>query len=99
MGKSGTNSMDKDSNAEAVTSRKPPWDGIAPNTEPVKPPSLLAKQEIKSIPRVMMREVTGMEGTALTETEGHAMLGGEARESHYQKVRRLQILFTVEYLS
>ncbi|XP_049661141.1 cell cycle checkpoint control protein RAD9B [Accipiter gentilis] len=89
MGKSGTNSMDKDSNAEAVTSRKPPWDGIAPNTEPVKPPSLLAKQEIKSIPRVMMREVTGMEGTALTETEGHAMLGGEARESHYQKFHSL----------
>ncbi|KFP95258.1 Cell cycle checkpoint control protein RAD9B, partial [Haliaeetus albicilla] len=61
--------------------------------------SLLAKQEIKSIPRVTTREVTGMEGTAMTETEGHAMLGGEARESHYQKVRRLPIVFTVEYLS
>ncbi|NWZ50882.1 RAD9B protein, partial [Haliaeetus albicilla] len=60
--------------------RKPPWDGIAPNTEPAKPVSLLAKQEIKSIPRVTTREVTGMEGTAMTETEGHAMLGGEARE-------------------
>ncbi|NXS65416.1 RAD9B protein, partial [Pandion haliaetus] len=72
--------------------RKPPWNGSTPNTEPAKPASPLAKQEIKSVPRVTTREVTGMEGTAMTEAEDHAMLGGEARES---QIINVQILYRV----
>ncbi|KFW65167.1 Cell cycle checkpoint control protein RAD9B, partial [Pygoscelis adeliae] len=51
-GKSEKNLMDKASNAEAAASKKPRWNGNAPNTESAKPTSPLAKQEIKSIPRV-----------------------------------------------
>ena len=43
--------------------------------------------------------MAGIEGTAVTEAEDRAVLEGEATESHYQKVRRLPTVFTVEYLS
>lgn len=91
--------MAKASNAEAAASKKPQWNGNAPSTESAKPTSPLAKQEIKSIPRVAKKGTTGVAGTAITEAEDRAMLEGEATESPYQKVRRLPIVFTVEYPS
>ncbi|NXV45395.1 RAD9B protein, partial [Uria aalge] len=51
--------------------RKPQWNGNAPNTEPAKPASPLAKQEVKNIPRDTKREMPGIEGAALTEAEDH----------------------------
>ncbi|NXI45688.1 RAD9B protein, partial [Galbula dea] len=66
----------------AAASKKPQWSRHAPNTESVEPVSPWAKQEIKDIPRATHRDMTGME-----RTEDHAVLEGEATESHYQKVR------------
>ncbi|NWQ96197.1 RAD9B protein, partial [Burhinus bistriatus] len=85
--------------AEAVASKKPQWNGNAPNTESAKPASPLAKQKITTTPRVATREMTGIEGTAMTAAEDYAMLEEEATDSHWQKVRRLPVVFTVEYLS
>ncbi|KFQ91800.1 Cell cycle checkpoint control protein RAD9B, partial [Nipponia nippon] len=48
-GKSENTSMDKDSNAAAVASKKPQWNGNAPNTEAARPASPLAKQEFHSL--------------------------------------------------
>ncbi|KAM6340314.1 cell cycle checkpoint control protein RAD9B [Alca torda] len=87
VGKSEKTSMGKDSNAAAVASKKPQWNGNAPNTEPAKPASPLAKQEVKNIPRDT--EMPGIEGAALTEAEDHVMLEGEAAESHSQKFHSL----------
>lgn len=91
--------MGKDSSAEAVSSKKPQWNGNTPNTESAKPTSPLAKQKITSTPGITKRETAGIEGTALTEAEGLAMLEGEATGSHLQKVRRLPVIFRVKYLS
>ncbi|KAM6241417.1 cell cycle checkpoint control protein RAD9B [Spheniscus humboldti] len=88
-GKSEKTSMDKASNAEAAASKKPRWNGNAPNTELAKPTSPLAKQEIKSIPRVAKKGTTGVAGTAITEAEDRAVLEGEATESRYQKFHSL----------
>ncbi|NXW39966.1 RAD9B protein, partial [Nyctiprogne leucopyga] len=76
----------QESNAGAVTSKKPQWDGTAPSTEPAKPARPWVKQEIKNIPRDT-RKAMGREGTALMEAEDQAVLEGEARESRYQQVR------------
>ncbi|XP_075023794.1 cell cycle checkpoint control protein RAD9B isoform X1 [Calonectris borealis] len=81
--------MDKDSNAEAVVSKKPQWNGSARNTASAKPASPLAKQEVKSIPRVTKKDTTGPEGTAVTEAEARAVLEGEAAEPHHQKFHSL----------
>lgn len=75
--------MDRE-NSGAVASKKPQWNS---NTAPAKPASPLAKQDIKDIPRAVKREVTGTEGTAVTEAEERAALG-EAAGAQYQKVRR-----------
>ncbi|KAM6111990.1 cell cycle checkpoint control protein RAD9B [Pterocles gutturalis] len=56
--KSEKTSVDEDGNAEAVASKKPQWNGSAPNRESAKPASPLAKQKIKNIPRVTKREAT-----------------------------------------
>ncbi|XP_050762664.1 cell cycle checkpoint control protein RAD9B [Gymnogyps californianus] len=88
-GKSEKTSVHKESNAEAVASKKPQWTGSAPNRESAQPVSPSAKQEIKSIPRVTKRETVGVEGTAVTEAEDRAVLEGEATESHYQKFHSL----------
>lgn len=90
--------MDKDSNAAALASKKPQWNGNAPNTEPAKPASPLAKQEVKNSPRDTKREMAGIEGAALTEAEDHPMLEGEAAESQSQKVRRPPVVLTVQNL-
>ncbi|XP_063207202.1 cell cycle checkpoint control protein RAD9B [Chroicocephalus ridibundus] len=88
-GKSEKTSMDKDSNAAALASKKPQWNGNAPNTEPAKPASPLAKQEVKNSPRDTKREMASIEGAALTEAEDHPMLEGEAAESQSQKFHSL----------
>ncbi|NWH47029.1 RAD9B protein, partial [Fregata magnificens] len=76
-------SQRQESNAEAVASKKPQWNRNAPNTKAAKPVSPLAKQEVKSIPRVTKKDTTGTEGTATTEAEAHAALEGEATELHH----------------
>ncbi|KAM9259884.1 cell cycle checkpoint control protein RAD9B [Cariama cristata] len=81
-GKSERTSMDKDGSAAAAASRKPQWNGNTPNAESAKPASPLAKEEIKRVPGVPKREVTGTEGTAVTED--HTALEAEAAESRYQ---------------
>ncbi|KFV93786.1 Cell cycle checkpoint control protein RAD9B, partial [Fulmarus glacialis] len=48
-GKSEKASVDKDSNAEAVVSKKPQWNGSAQNAASAKPTSPLAKQEFHSL--------------------------------------------------
>ncbi|NXY74796.1 RAD9B protein, partial [Glareola pratincola] len=78
-------SQQQESNAAAVAFKKPQWNGNAPSTEPAKPASPLAKQEVKNIPRVTEGETPGIEGAALTEAEDHAPLGREAAESHSQE--------------
>ncbi|KAK4813108.1 hypothetical protein QYF61_010522 [Mycteria americana] len=88
-GKSEQTSVDRDSSAEAVASKKPQWNGNAPNRESAKPVSPLAKQEIESVPRVTKKDTTDIEGRAMTEAEDHAVLEGEATESHYQKFHSL----------
>ncbi|XP_053938839.1 cell cycle checkpoint control protein RAD9B isoform X2 [Cuculus canorus] len=77
MDKPQKTSMDKDNNAEAVA---------APNMESAKPGSPLARQEIKSIPRVPNPVMTGREGPAMADN--HTVLEGEVTESHYQKICR-----------
>ncbi|XP_009579080.1 PREDICTED: cell cycle checkpoint control protein RAD9B [Fulmarus glacialis] len=88
-GKSEKASVDKDSNAEAVVSKKPQWNGSAQNAASAKPTSPLAKQEVKSIPRVTKKDTTGAEGTAMTEAEARAVLEGEAAEPHHQQFHSL----------
>ncbi|NXF33405.1 RAD9B protein, partial [Nyctibius bracteatus] len=60
-------SQQQESNTEAVASKKPLWNGSAPSAGAVKPASPLAQQEMKNIPGVTKREVTGgaaLEGAA-----------------------------------
>ncbi|KAM6051648.1 cell cycle checkpoint control protein RAD9B [Theristicus caerulescens] len=87
MGKSENTSTDKDSNAAAVASKKPQWNGNAPNTEAAKPASPLAKQEVTSMPRVTKRGRTGGDGPAAAEDP--AALEGEAAGSRYQRFHSL----------
>ncbi|XP_035746342.1 cell cycle checkpoint control protein RAD9B isoform X2 [Egretta garzetta] len=91
MGKSEKTS-DKDSNAAAVASKKPPWNGSAQNTESTKPTSPLAKRESRSIPSVAKQAAAGTGGAAVSED--HAALGGEATEPGGQTslVRRMPSL-------
>ncbi|NXF50167.1 RAD9B protein, partial [Oceanites oceanicus] len=84
-------SQRQESNA-GVPSKKPQRNGNTQNTASAKPASPLAKQEIKSIPRVMEEDATGTEGTATTEAEARAVLEGAAAETHRQKVRSLHFL-------
>ncbi|NXT55488.1 RAD9B protein, partial [Pluvianellus socialis] len=90
-------SQQQESGAEAVASKKPQWNGNAPNTESAQPVSPLAKQKITSVPRVTTRERTGTEGPAMTAAEDHAT-PGEATQSHSQKVRGLPVRFTFRSL-
>ncbi|XP_067163445.1 cell cycle checkpoint control protein RAD9B [Apteryx mantelli] len=79
--KSEKTSVDRDSNSEAIASRKPQWNGNSQNTELVAPRSPLAKQEIKIIPKISNKDTTGTEGTTITETDDYTML--EARPTHF----------------
>ncbi|NWI27283.1 RAD9B protein, partial [Sula dactylatra] len=69
-------SQQQESNAEAIASKKPQWNGNAPNTESVKPASPLA-QEIRSVPSVS-KEIPGTRGAATTGAKDRAVLEGEA---------------------
>ncbi|XP_027657253.2 cell cycle checkpoint control protein RAD9B isoform X2 [Falco biarmicus] len=80
-GKCEETSMGKGSNAAAAASKKPQWNGNTPNTGSAKPPSPLAKREIKNTARATR--------TAMTKAEDHAALEGEATVSHYQKFHTL----------
>ncbi|XP_055651906.1 cell cycle checkpoint control protein RAD9B isoform X7 [Falco peregrinus] len=80
-GKCEETSMGKGSNAAAAASKKPQWNGNTPNTGSAKPPSPLAKREIKNTARATR--------TAMTKAEDHAALEGEATVSQYQKFHTL----------
>ncbi|NXK64192.1 RAD9B protein, partial [Sylvietta virens] len=80
-----------DSNADTAASKKPQQKGNTPSMGSAKPPSALAKQEVKSIPRGTERDVPGRAGAATAEAAG-----GEATEAHYEKVRELPTVSAVE---
>ncbi|NXD97890.1 RAD9B protein, partial [Chaetorhynchus papuensis] len=70
--------------ADTAASKKPQQKGNTPSVACAKPPSALAKQEVKSIPRGTERDVPGTAGAATAEA-----VGGEATEAPYEKVREL----------
>ncbi|NWW63053.1 RAD9B protein, partial [Ifrita kowaldi] len=80
-----------DSNTDTAASKKPQQKGNTPSTDSAKPPSALAKQEVKSIPRGTERDVPGRAGAATAEAAG-----GEATEAPYEKVRELPVVSAVE---
>ncbi|NXS84586.1 RAD9B protein, partial [Erpornis zantholeuca] len=80
-----------DSNADMATCKEPQQKGNTPSTDSAKPPSALANQEAKSVPRGMEREVPGRAGAATAEA-----VGGEATEAPYEKVRELPMVSAVE---
>ncbi|NXG98649.1 RAD9B protein, partial [Loxia leucoptera] len=69
-----------DSNAATVASKKPQQKGNTPSMDPAKPPSALANQEEKNIPRSSERDVPGRAGAAMAQAAG-----GEATEAPYAK--------------
>ncbi|NWV05116.1 RAD9B protein, partial [Ptilonorhynchus violaceus] len=71
-----------DSNADTAPSKYPQWNGNTPSKDLANPTSALAKQEVKSIPRLTERDVPGRAGAAMAEAAG-----GEATEAPYQKIR------------
>ncbi|XP_064378506.1 cell cycle checkpoint control protein RAD9B [Dromaius novaehollandiae] len=93
MSKSEKNSVERDSNSEAIASRKPQWNGNSQNTELAAPRSPLAKQEIK-IPKISNKDITGIEGTTVTETDDCTMLEARSTHSDYHKSK---LLHTASY--
>lgn len=91
MDKSEQTSMDGASKADTAASKKPQQKGNTPSMDSAKPPSALAKQEVKSIPRDTERDVPGRAGAAMAEAAG-----GEATEAPYEKVRELPMMSAVE---
>ncbi|XP_072792206.1 cell cycle checkpoint control protein RAD9B isoform X2 [Taeniopygia guttata] len=89
--KSDQASMDGASNAATATSKKPQQKKNTPSMDPAKPPSALAKQEVKNIPRGTERDAPGRAGAATAEA-----VGGEATEAPYAKVRELPVVPAVE---
>ncbi|NXR81373.1 RAD9B protein, partial [Pycnonotus jocosus] len=69
-----------DSKADTATSKKLQQKGNTPSVDSAKPPSALAKQEVKNIPRGKEREVPGRAGAATAEAAG-----GKATEAPYEK--------------
>ncbi|NXH64162.1 RAD9B protein, partial [Rhabdornis inornatus] len=69
-----------DSNSDTATSKKPQQKGNTPSINSAKPPSALAKQEVKNIPRGTERDVPGTAGAATAKAAG-----GEATEAPYEK--------------
>ncbi|NWS85612.1 RAD9B protein, partial [Toxostoma redivivum] len=65
---------------DRAASKKPQQKGNTPSTNSAKPPSALAKQEVKSIPRGTERDVPGRAGAAMAKAAG-----GEATEAPYEK--------------
>lgn len=91
MEKSDQTSMDGASNAATVASKKPQQKGNTPSMDPAKPPSALANQEVKNIPRSSERDVPGRAGAAMAQAAG-----GESTEAPYAKVRELPMVPAVE---
>ncbi|KAM8993133.1 cell cycle checkpoint control protein RAD9B isoform 1-T1 [Ara ararauna] len=83
-GKAEKASMDKDSSAQANTSKKPQGSGTTLSMEPAKPGSPLVKQR-KVILGATEGDATGAGGA----TTAHAALAGEAAEAHYDKFHSL----------
>ncbi|NXA66497.1 RAD9B protein, partial [Mohoua ochrocephala] len=81
----------RDRNADTAASKKPQQKGNAPSMDSAKPPSALAKQEVKSIPRGTERAVPGRAGAATAEAAGR-----EATEAPHEKVRELPTVSAVE---
>ncbi|NWR19903.1 RAD9B protein, partial [Emberiza fucata] len=71
--------------AVTAASKKPQQKGNTPSTDPAKPQSALAKQEVKNIPKGTERDVPGRAGAATAQ----AAAGGEASEAPHAKVREL----------
>ncbi|NXJ60486.1 RAD9B protein, partial [Rostratula benghalensis] len=90
-------SQQQESAADTVASKKPQWDGNAPNAEPAKSTGPSVKQESTNVPRDTGREVPGVEGTALAEAEDHAVGEGKAAGSPSQKVRRLPVSYFYQH--
>ncbi|NXI71989.1 RAD9B protein, partial [Anseranas semipalmata] len=82
-----------ESKAEAVASKKPRWNGHEQNAASVEPASPLAKQEIKSVPRVTCKDMAVPSVSARTGTDDQAVLEAESTESQYHKVRTLPVVF------
>lgn len=99
MDKSENSSMDKDGNAEAAASKRPRQNENEHSTEPAAPASPVAKRNTCNSGNILK----DLEGTAMPETDGQAVLEAESRESHYHKVRTLPLFMlyyrTVKYLS
>ncbi|XP_064249168.1 cell cycle checkpoint control protein RAD9B isoform X6 [Passer domesticus] len=91
MDKCDQTSMDAASNTGTAASRKPQQKGSTPSTDPATPPSGLAKQEVKNIPRGSERDVPGRAGAATAQAAA-----GEATEAPYAKVRELPTVPAVE---
>ncbi|NWV18994.1 RAD9B protein, partial [Origma solitaria] len=68
-----------DSDAETAASKKPQQNGNTLSTDSAKPPSAMAKQDVKNIPRGTEMDVPGRAGAATAEA------AGEATEAPYQK--------------
>ncbi|XP_062446333.1 cell cycle checkpoint control protein RAD9B [Rhea pennata] len=86
MSKSEKTSVEKDSNSEAIASRKPQWNGNSQNMELEAPRSPVAKQEIKISPKISNKDI---EGTTVTETDGYTMLEARSTRSDYHKFHSL----------
>ncbi|XP_064249164.1 cell cycle checkpoint control protein RAD9B isoform X2 [Passer domesticus] len=84
MDKCDQTSMDAASNTGTAASRKPQQKGSTPSTDPATPPSGLAKQEVKNIPRGSERDVPGRAGAATAQAAA-----GEATEAPYAKFHSL----------
>ncbi|XP_077044189.1 LOW QUALITY PROTEIN: cell cycle checkpoint control protein RAD9B [Agelaius phoeniceus] len=91
MDKSDQTSMDGASKAGTATSKKPQQKGNTPSTDPAKPPSALAKQEVKNVPRGTERDGPGRAGAATAQAAA-----GEATEAPYAKVRELPMVPALE---
>nr|XP_026651965.1 cell cycle checkpoint control protein RAD9B [Zonotrichia albicollis] len=87
MDKSDQSSTDGASNAVTATSKKPQQKGNTPSTDPAKPPSALAKQEVKNTPRGSERDEPGRaaagEATEAPQAQFHSLFFGAV--SHKDK--------------
>ncbi|XP_038043146.2 cell cycle checkpoint control protein RAD9B isoform X2 [Anas platyrhynchos] len=83
--KSENSSMDKDGNAEAAASKRPRQNENEHSTEPAAPASPVAKRNTCNSGNILK----DLEGTAMPETDGQAVLEAESRESHYHKFQFL----------
>ncbi|TRZ18323.1 hypothetical protein HGM15179_008748 [Zosterops borbonicus] len=84
MDKSDQTSTDGARKADTAASKRPQQNGNTPSVDSAKPPSTLAKQEVKNIPRGTKRDVPGRARAATAEAAR-----GEAREAPYEKFHSL----------